>query len=60
MFIRDFMAEVYQCLSRRKVGSAAIPEQLPLLRTLQFAAQYWDVMGTDKSAAGTVRLASAG
>jgi len=41
MFIREFMAEVRAGIAHRRVSSAAIPEEYPLLRTLQFAAQYW-------------------
>ncbi len=41
VFVRDFMAEVLAAVRDRKVASSAIPEGLPLLRTLQFAAQYW-------------------
>lgn len=41
VFIREFMAEIRATIGHRRVNSAAIPEQLPLLRTLQFAAQYW-------------------
>jgi hypothetical protein len=35
------MAEVHAGIAHRKVSNAAIPEEFPLLRTLQFAAQYW-------------------
>jgi hypothetical protein len=41
LFIRDFMEEVLAGIKDRKVDSSAIPEALPLLRTLQFAVQYW-------------------
>jgi hypothetical protein len=41
MFIREFMADVRAGIRHRRVNSAAIPEAYPLLRTLQFAAQYW-------------------
>ncbi|MFH0770326.1 MAG: hypothetical protein V1926_03020 [Candidatus Peregrinibacteria bacterium] len=41
MFIKDFMQEILNSIRTRKVGSAAIPEDYPLLRSLQFAAQYW-------------------
>jgi hypothetical protein len=41
LYIGDFMAEVRKGIDRRKIDSAAIPEKFPLLRTLQFAAQYW-------------------
>ena len=43
MFIRDFMAEIHTGISHRKIASAAIPQEFPHLRTLQFAAQYWSV-----------------
>jgi len=37
LFVRDFMAEVHAGIAHRKVNNAAIPEEFPLLRTLQFA-----------------------
>ncbi len=43
VFIREFMREVLTKIRARRVSSAAVPEQYPLLRTLQFAAQYWPV-----------------
>lgn len=42
VFIGEFMADIHGGISHRKVSSAAIPEEFPLLRTLQFAAQYWN------------------
>ena len=42
VFIRDFMAEIRASIRHRRVARAAIPEGLPLLRTLQFAAEYWE------------------
>ena len=48
MFIREFMRLILQTIRKTRVGNrerrvdnAAIPEEYPLLRTLQFAAQYW-------------------
>ena len=38
MFIREFMEDVLAEVRTRRVNSAAIPEQYPLLRTVQFAA----------------------
>lgn len=43
MFIREFMTDVYEGIADRRLASAAIPEQFPNLRTLQFAAQYWSI-----------------
>ena len=43
MFIKDFMVEIHAGIGQRKVASAAIPEEFPHLRTLQFAVQYWDI-----------------
>ena len=40
--IRAFMEQIRAGIGDRKVGSAAIPEGFPLLRTLQFAAQFWE------------------
>ena len=42
VFIRDFMEEIRADIRLRKVASAVIPEGLPLLRTLQFAAEFWE------------------
>lgn len=39
--IGDLMAEIHAVLGHRRISSAAVPEEYPLLRTLQFAAQYW-------------------
>ena len=44
--IRAFMEQVRADIGGRKVGRAAIPERFPLLRTLQFAVQYWEKPGT--------------
>ncbi len=41
VFVRDFMLEVLEHIRERPLSRAAIPEQYPLLRTLQFAAEYW-------------------
>jgi len=41
VFIREFMREILEGIGHRKLASAAIPEEFTLLRTLQFAAQYW-------------------
>jgi hypothetical protein len=43
LFIKDFMRDVLEKIRSRRVSSAAIPEEYPLLRTLQFAAQYWPI-----------------
>jgi hypothetical protein len=43
LLIRDFMREILESIRTRRVDSAAIPEEFSLLRTLQFAAQYWPV-----------------
>ena len=42
VFIRDFMETIRAGIRHRKVAKAAIPEGLPLLRTLQFAAEFWE------------------
>ena len=41
LFVKDLMSEIHKGIHPLKVESAAIPEGFPLLRTLQFAAQYW-------------------
>jgi hypothetical protein len=47
VFIKAFMREILEKVRTRRVNSAAIPEEYPLLRTLQFAAQYWPI-GDDR------------
>jgi hypothetical protein len=47
IFIKQFMREVLEKLRTRPVSSSAIPEEYPLLRTLQFAAQYWPISKQD-------------
>ena len=39
--VAELMDEIRAAIGHQKVGRAAIPEQYPLLRTLQFAAEYW-------------------
>jgi hypothetical protein len=39
--ISEFMEEIRATLRQRRVSQAAVPEQFPLLRSLQFAANYW-------------------
>ncbi|HXD32676.1 MAG TPA: hypothetical protein VN643_16255 [Pyrinomonadaceae bacterium] len=46
VLIREFMNEILSTLRGRRVAAAAIPEEFPLLRTLQFAAQYWEGVST--------------
>ncbi len=46
VFIRDFMEDIRAGIQHRKVARAAIPQGLPLLRTLQFAADYWNKQET--------------
>lgn len=41
VLISEFMREIQDGLRGRSVARAAVPEQYPLLRSLQFAAQYW-------------------
>jgi len=43
LLIGDFMRQVRAGLAKRSVARAGISEQFPLLRTLLFAAQYWNV-----------------
>jgi hypothetical protein len=43
VFIKAFMREILEKIRTRRVNSSAIPEEYPLLRTLQFAAQYWPI-----------------
>jgi hypothetical protein len=41
--LKRFMREVFDEVRKWRAEKAAIPEQYPLLRTLQFAAQYWPI-----------------
>lgn len=43
VFIREFMEEIRTGIRVRQVAKAAIPQRFPLLRTLQFAANYWEM-----------------
>jgi hypothetical protein len=43
LLIKDFMRDILAQIRGRRLNSAAIPEQYPLLRTLQYAAQYWSL-----------------
>ena len=56
VLIREFMIEILETLRGRRVAASAIPEEFPLLRTLQFAAQYW--AGAPSPAAAQQRLAA--
>jgi hypothetical protein len=44
VFIKEFMRDVLEKIRGRRVNSAAIAEEYPLLRTLQFAAQFWPIV----------------
>lgn len=43
LYIDEFMRDLLKKIRPRRMAHAAIPEEYPLLRTLQFAAQYWPV-----------------
>jgi hypothetical protein len=43
VFIKEFMTEILTGIRRRKLASSAIPQEFPLLRTLQFAENYWPI-----------------
>jgi hypothetical protein len=43
VFVREFLEEVRKALAGRRVSEAAVPESFPLLRTLQFACEFWSV-----------------
>lgn len=47
VFIKEFMLDVLAAVRQRKMAAAAVPEEFPLLRTLQFAAQFWPMQGAD-------------
>jgi len=40
--VSALLAEIFKEIKERKLASKAIPEQFPLLRTLQYVAEYWD------------------
>lgn len=50
VFIREFLDEVRLALAGRSVSNAAVPEGFPLLRTLQFAAEYRSIAPAPSSA----------
>jgi hypothetical protein len=50
VFIREFLDEVRLGLAGRSVSNAAVPEGFPLLRTLQFAYEYWSFAPAPSSA----------
>lgn len=41
ILIRDLMVDIREALKDRAIESAAVPEQYVILRSLQYAAQYW-------------------
>ncbi|MBM4337526.1 MAG: hypothetical protein FJ108_16690 [Deltaproteobacteria bacterium] len=46
LFARDFLIEIRSGLVGRRLAKAAVPEEFPLLRTLQFAVEFWDPKAT--------------
>lgn len=40
LLVRDFLEEIMAKLETKRIGKEAVPEQWPLLRTLQFVANY--------------------
>jgi hypothetical protein len=43
LFVKEFLAEILEVLRERQVAKAAVSEEFPLVRTLQFAANYWPI-----------------
>jgi hypothetical protein len=41
VLIKDFLEEIRQNLAKREVRNAAVPEQYTILRSMQFAANFW-------------------
>lgn len=41
LFLREFMEEIRDGIKGRSLSRSAIPEEMPLLCTLQFAACFW-------------------
>jgi hypothetical protein len=44
LFIKEFMREVLAGVRIYRMESKAIPQGFPLLRSLQYAAQYWPIL----------------
>jgi hypothetical protein len=42
LMIHDLMKEIREYLHFRRIEREAVPEQFVILRSLQFASQYWD------------------
>lgn len=42
MFARELLAEIRAGLAQQRISQAAVPEEFPLLRTLQFASEFWE------------------
>jgi hypothetical protein len=42
MLVKDLVSEIAKALRGRRLASSAIPEHLPLMRTLQFVVEYWE------------------
>ncbi len=41
MMVKDFIAQIRVAFANQPIESKAVPEQFVILRTLQFAANYW-------------------
>lgn len=43
LLVRELMQDILASLRGRRVASAAVPEEYPILRSLQFAVEYWPI-----------------
>ena len=47
VLIKEFMDEIMSEIVKHRVASAAVPEEFPLIRTLQFAANFWTAVNVN-------------
>jgi len=41
MLVKELLAEIFKALKAKNIASNAVPENMPLLRTLQFVSDNW-------------------
>lgn len=42
--VREFLVEIYYDLRKRRISNDIVPESFPVLRGLQFTAEYWNII----------------
>ncbi len=42
VLVKELVPRIAQSLAQRRIASSAVPEHLPLMRTLQFVLEYWE------------------